>query len=112
LLNLPQSQINLTLTGGLDTPPGEDRHIFKIYKTDLPSELQNANRLVFYWQLHESRTFVWANSLQENYDAPPTNDWGAMLTVTAFTTGAITRFRVGESMSAVWLKTYCLKPQP
>jgi hypothetical protein len=79
LLNLPQSQINLTLTGGLDTPPGEDRHIFKIYKTDLPSELQNANRLVFYWQLHESRTFVWANSLQENYDAPPTNDWGGYL---------------------------------
>ncbi|UCC79452.1 MAG: hypothetical protein JSW64_14480, partial [Candidatus Zixiibacteriota bacterium] len=78
-LNLPQSQINLTLTGGLDTPPGEDRHIFKIYKTDLPPALQSANRLVFYWQLHESRTFVWANSLQENYDAPPTDDWGGYL---------------------------------
>ncbi|UCE66414.1 MAG: hypothetical protein JSU85_16510, partial [Candidatus Zixiibacteriota bacterium] len=79
LLNLPQSQINLTLTGGLDTPPGEDRHIFKIYKSDLPPALQEANRLVFYWQLHESRTFVWQNSLQENYDAPPTDDWGGYL---------------------------------
>jgi hypothetical protein len=35
--------------------------------------------LVFYFQLHESRTFVWQNSLQENYDAFPTDDWGGYL---------------------------------
>jgi hypothetical protein len=79
LLNLPQSQINLTLGGALDTPPGEDRHIFYIKRTDLPVGLQNASTLVFYWQLHESRTFVWANSLQEQYDQSPTDDWGGYL---------------------------------
>jgi hypothetical protein len=80
LLNLPQSQINLTLAGGLDTPPGEDRHIFYIKRTDLvPFGLQDESLLVFYFQLHESRTFIWDNSLQAGYDAPPADDWGGYL---------------------------------
>jgi hypothetical protein len=80
LLNLPQSQINLTLAGGADVPPGEDRHIFYIKRTDLvPFGLQDAPLLVFYFQLHESRTFIWQNSLQEGYDAAPADDWGGYL---------------------------------
>lgn len=80
LLNLPQSQVNLTLAGSLDTPPGEDRHIFYVKRTDLePFGLEDEPLLVFYFQMHESRTFIWQNSLQEGYDTPPTDDMGGYL---------------------------------
>ncbi len=78
LLNLPNEQVNRTLAGELDLPPGEERHFVKIYKSDLLAAGidPNASTLVIYYQLHESRTFIWQNRLQANYDAPPTDVWG------------------------------------
>jgi hypothetical protein len=81
LLNLPTSQINLTLDGGADTPDGEQRHIFKIYKSQLTAAGidGDAPTVVIYYQLHESRTFIWENQLQAGYNAPPTDVWGGYL---------------------------------
>ncbi len=81
LLGLPNEQINRTLTGGLDVPPGQDRHMFKIYKSDLLAAGidPNAPTVVIYFQLHVSRTFVWNNVLQAGYDISPTDDWGGYL---------------------------------
>jgi len=80
-LGLPNEQINRTLDGGLDVPPGEERHMFKVYKADLIAAGvdSNSTTVVIYYQLHESRTFVWANSLQGGYDTPPTDAWGGYL---------------------------------
>jgi hypothetical protein len=80
-LNLPTSQINLTLDSGLDVPTGEDRHMFKIYKSDLLAAGidANAETLVVYYQLHESRTFIWENQLQAGYNQSPTDLWGGYL---------------------------------
>ena len=80
-LNLPNERVNRTLTGGLDVPPGEDKHIFKIYKQDLLDAGidPNATTVIIYCQLHESRTFIWENRLQANYDASPTDVWGGYL---------------------------------
>jgi hypothetical protein len=81
LLGLPEAQVNRTLAGGLDVPPGEERHIFKIYKADLLAAGIdiNAPTVVIYYQLHEARTFIWSNSLQESYDTAPTAAWGGYL---------------------------------
>jgi len=81
LLNLPDEQVNRTPTGALDVPPGEDRHIFKIYKSDLLAAGIDINEdtVVVYYQFHESRTFIWQNRLQATYDAPPTDGWGGYL---------------------------------
>jgi hypothetical protein len=83
LLNLPNSQVNRKLDGGLDVPHGEDRHMFYIKRTDLPPALQDEPTVVIYFQLHESRTFVWSNSLQDQYNyGSQTNDWGGYLYAT------------------------------
>jgi hypothetical protein len=80
-LNLPSDQVNRTLSGDLDVPPGEERHILKIYKSDLLAAGIdiNASTVVIYYQLHESRTFIWQNRLQATYDTPPTDVWGGYL---------------------------------
>lgn len=77
LLNLPDSQINRDLAGGIGTTTDAVRK-FIITPADLTSHgiLSTANTIVIYYQLHESRTFIWNNSLQEGYDAAPTDAWG------------------------------------
>jgi hypothetical protein len=81
MLNLPNDQVNRKYDGGLDVPPGEERHIFKIYKSDLIAAGidPNAATVVIYFQLHESRTFIWMNQLQAGYDASPAAGWGGYL---------------------------------
>ncbi|UCB52423.1 MAG: T9SS type A sorting domain-containing protein [Candidatus Zixiibacteriota bacterium] len=80
-LNLPNEQVNRTMSGALDVPPGEGVHIFKVYKSDLLAAGIDINEdtVVVYYQLHESRTFIWQNRLQTTYDAPPTDGWGGYL---------------------------------
>jgi hypothetical protein len=81
LLDLPNERVNRTHDGGLDVPPGEERHTFKIYKSDLLAAGIDINdsTVVLYWQLHESRTLVWKNRFQAGYDAPPADRWGGYL---------------------------------
>ncbi|MGB2981401.1 MAG: FlgD immunoglobulin-like domain containing protein, partial [Candidatus Zixiibacteriota bacterium] len=80
-LNLPNDQVNRTMSGGLDVPPGEGKHIFKVYKSDLLAAGIDINEdtVVVYYQLHESRTFIWQNRLQATYDSPPADGWGGYL---------------------------------
>ncbi len=80
LLNLPDSQINRALDDGVGTVTSERRK-FTITKQDLLDAhiSETANTVVIYWQLHESRTFVWSNGLQSGYDANPTAAWGGYL---------------------------------
>ena len=81
LLDLPNERINRTLSGREDIPPGEERHIFKIYKSDLLAagiDIDDST-VVVYFQLHESRSFVWRNQLQAGYDLAPTDGWGGYL---------------------------------
>ncbi|MBW6519292.1 MAG: DUF11 domain-containing protein [ANME-2 cluster archaeon] len=80
LLNLPPEQINRALDGGIGTPTDAVR-MFIITKQDLLNAgiPETANTIVIYWQLHESRSFIWNNTLQPGYDASPTNDWGGYL---------------------------------
>jgi len=80
-LNLPNEQVNRTMSGGLDVPPGEQKHILKIYKSDLllAGIDPNEDTVVIYYQLHESRTFIWQNRLQANYAMPPADVWGGYL---------------------------------
>ena len=77
LLNLPDSQINRDLAGGTGTTTDGVRK-FIITPADLTSNgiASTANTIVIYYQLHESRTFIWNNSLQSGYDAYPTDAWG------------------------------------
>jgi hypothetical protein len=77
LLNLPDNQINVDLTGGTGTTTDGERK-FIITPADLTSHgiAPTANTIVIYYQLHESRTFIWSNSLQSGYDAYPTDAWG------------------------------------
>jgi hypothetical protein len=81
LLNLPDGRVNRTLSGAEDEPPGEERHMFKIYKSDLLAAGigMDDTTLVIYFQFHEARTFVWDNQLQEGYAASPAAGWGGYL---------------------------------
>jgi hypothetical protein len=80
LLNLPDSQINRDLTGGTGTVT-DDRHKFIIHAADLIGAgiAETDDTIIIYYQLHESRTFIWENSLQKGYDASPTDVWGGYL---------------------------------
>jgi len=80
-LNLPDDQINRTLTGGLDVPPGAERHIIRINKSDLLAAgvSNSASTVVIYFQIHLSRTLVWSRQLQSGYDAAPADSWGGYL---------------------------------
>ena len=66
---------------GNDGTPADERHTFIVPIQALLEAgiAASADTIVIYWQLHESRSFVWANSLQEQYDAPPADDWGGYL---------------------------------
>jgi len=77
LLNLPNNQVNRALDGSLGTLTDQLR-TFKITKFDLVTAgiPVSADYIVIYWQLHESRTFIWDNGLQAGYADPPTDAWG------------------------------------
>ena len=81
LLNLPNSQVNRGPDGISQGTPTDAEHTFRITKADLVAAgiPLTADTIVIYYQLHESRSFVWANSLQEQYDQYPTDDWGGYL---------------------------------
>jgi hypothetical protein len=78
-LNLPNSQVNRDAPPGYgDGTPTDQFRYFYITKQDLidAGVLTTDNTIIIYYQLHESRSFVWFNSLQEQYDADQTDDWG------------------------------------
>ncbi|HEY3215373.1 MAG TPA: hypothetical protein VGK93_02665, partial [Candidatus Eisenbacteria bacterium] len=77
LLNLPTSQINRDLLG-LDGTPTTERRIWRVTRANLIAAgiPTSANKIVIYFQLHESRTFIWQNHLQSGYNASPTAVWG------------------------------------
>ncbi len=81
LLNLPNSQVNRGPDGISQGTPTDAEHTFRITKADLVGAgiPLTADTIVIYYQLHESRSFVWANSLQDQYDQSPTDDWGGYL---------------------------------
>ena len=77
LLNLSNDQVHRDLAGGIGTPTDAVRK-FIITPADLTSHgiPDTADTIVIYYQLHESRSFVWSNSLQSVYAASPTDAWG------------------------------------
>ena len=81
LLNLPNSQINRLVGGTAPSSVTQDRLTFMINPSDLTAHglSTNAGTIVIYFQLHESRTFVWGNSLQSGYNAAPADAWGGDL---------------------------------
>ncbi|TPW13957.1 MAG: Uncharacterized protein FD129_1174, partial [bacterium] len=80
LLNLPNTQVNRAVDGSAGTTI-EERRIFTITRNDLIAAgiPTDANTIVVYYQLHESRSFVWNNSLQAALAGAPTGDWGGYL---------------------------------
>ncbi len=85
LLDLPDEQINRDQAGTVGTPTDEV-HTFRITVADLLAAglSPTANTIVIYYQLHESRSFIWQNSLQKYYsdDYTPgteTDGWGGYL---------------------------------
>jgi hypothetical protein len=85
LLNLPETQINRDAAGAIGTETDAER-TFRITKADLIAAGVDttANTIVIYYQLHESRSFIWFNTLQEYYsdDVTPgteTDGWGGYL---------------------------------
>ena len=79
MLNLPNDQINRALDGGLGGPQDQRRKIVIKASDLIEAGFANADTIVIYFQLHESRSFIWQNSLQEGYDASPTDVWGGYL---------------------------------
>jgi hypothetical protein len=80
LLNLPETQIMRDASFGVGTPT-DDRKYIRITPSDLTNAgiPTTADVVVLYYQLHESRTFMWENSLQSAYDQTPTDEWGGYL---------------------------------
>jgi len=81
LLNLPTSQVNLPIPLGSTPTTTDEVHAFVIHVSDLLSHgiPASADTFYIYYQIHESRTFVWNNSLQSQYDQAPTDAWGGWL---------------------------------
>jgi hypothetical protein len=81
LLNLPESQINRGPDGVSQGTPTDAEHTFRITRQDLVDAGVDttADLIVLYYQLHESRSFIWFNSLQDQYDQSPTDAWGGYL---------------------------------
>jgi FlaG/FlaF family flagellin (archaellin) len=81
LLNLPESQINRGPDGVSQGTPTDAEHTFRITRQDLVDAGVDttADLIVIYYQLHESRSFIWFNSLQDQYDQSPTDAWGGYL---------------------------------
>ena len=79
LLNLPNSQVNIPLSGSPTVT--DDVHVFVVTPAQLIAAgiLNTADAFTIYFQIHESRTFVWNNSLQSQYDQAPTDAWGGWL---------------------------------
>lgn len=80
LLSLPNTQVNRAVDGSAGTTT-EERRIFTITKSDLLAAgiPADANTIVVYYQLHESRSFVWGNALQAALANSPTDAWGGYL---------------------------------
>ncbi|UCD17566.1 MAG: hypothetical protein JSV44_01295, partial [Candidatus Zixiibacteriota bacterium] len=78
------SQIELLVNRDLfgnDGTPADERHtltvpLASLQEAGIPS---GADVVVIYFQLHESRSFIWGNSLQSGYDQYPSDDWGGYL---------------------------------
>ena len=45
----------------------------------MPINQQGATTLVLYFNLHLAQSFIWQYSLQSQFDAPPTDNWGGYL---------------------------------
>jgi hypothetical protein len=79
-LTLPNNQVNFG--PGLVT---DALHSIRITKTDIinafggnmPSPAPTT--LVLYFNLHLAQSFIWQYSLQSQFNAPPTNNWGGYL---------------------------------
>jgi FlaG/FlaF family flagellin (archaellin) len=74
------SLVNRDLLGN-DGTPTDERHTFTVpiaslLEAGIPS---GTDTVVIYFQLHESRSFIWFNSLQSGYDQSPSDDWGGYL---------------------------------
>ena len=79
LLNLPNNQVNVALDGSSGTTDDSNRKFVVTTQNLKDANLGESDTLVLYFQLHESRTFIWQNSLQSGYNTPPTDAWGGYL---------------------------------
>ncbi|MDW7670154.1 MAG: SpaA isopeptide-forming pilin-related protein [Bacillota bacterium] len=76
LLNLPEVQAHRALDGSIGSPTDAVRKIVIKPQDLIDLGLQNENVIIIYFQLHESRSFIWDNSLQAGYDQSPTDRYG------------------------------------
>jgi hypothetical protein len=88
LLNLPDNQINRDLTTTAADPYGaigtvtDAQRSFTITRADLIAAGVSptyTGTLQIYFNLHLSQTYIWTLSLQSQFDAPPTDEWGGYL---------------------------------
>jgi len=87
LLNLPQNQIHRALDGSIGTPTDEVRKFVITPQNLIDLGFGTEDTIIIYFMLHESRTFIWENSLQAGYDTDPTDDWGGYVySITPFDT--------------------------
>ncbi|MCB2206311.1 hypothetical protein KQI65_16325 [bacterium] len=83
LLNLDTSQVHRATNGGIGGVDDLTR-CFTITRQDIINAYGGignvpSGTVYIYFNMHLSQTFVWANSLQNQYDAPPTDGWGGYL---------------------------------
>jgi hypothetical protein len=78
-LNLPYNQLHRALDGSIGTPTDEWRKIVITPQNLIDLGYQYNDTIIIYFLLHESRTFIWDNSLQAGYDTSPTDDWGGYI---------------------------------
>jgi hypothetical protein len=76
LMNLPQSQVNIPLPGESDSLTSAERCFVITAQNLTDAGFGSEDTIYIYYQVHESRTFVWNNVFQSGYDASPTDDWG------------------------------------
>ena len=76
-LNLPTSLVNRG-PGGVALDPEDAEASFIVTAADLTGAGLSSSEddFTIYFQLHLSRTFIWDNSLQDEYDQSPTDLWG------------------------------------
>jgi hypothetical protein len=79
-LYLPHNQIMRDEISG-DGGPLDARKYVRVTPADILAAgiPATSDTIVVYYQLHEARTFVWADALQATYDQPPTISWGGYL---------------------------------
>ncbi|PLX20780.1 hypothetical protein C0584_04820, partial [Candidatus Parcubacteria bacterium] len=80
----PTTQVNIPVVGSAPGTVTDLDHQFYITGAQIQEWASSTGNLltdtiVVYFQLHESRTFVWEHALQGGYDQAPTDDWGGWL---------------------------------